>query len=30
MAVFAIYLRERGSAESKPVGTPHDATGETN
>ena len=26
-AVFAIYLRQRGSAESKPVGAPHDATG---
>jgi hypothetical protein len=27
MAVLAVYLRERGSAESKPVGAPHDATG---
>ncbi len=27
MAVFGIYLRERGSPESKPVGAPHDATG---
>jgi hypothetical protein len=27
MAVFAIYLRQRGSPESKPVGTPHEATG---
>jgi hypothetical protein len=26
-AVLAIYLRERGSPESKPVGAPHDATG---
>ncbi|MFN2611960.1 MAG: DUF6766 family protein [Solirubrobacterales bacterium] len=26
-AVFAIYLRQRGSPESKPVGAPHDATG---
>jgi hypothetical protein len=26
MAVFAIYLRERGSPESKPVGVPHGAT----
>ncbi|MBW8731643.1 MAG: hypothetical protein JF622_11845 [Terrabacter sp.] len=26
MAVFAIYLRERGSPESKPVGMPHDVT----
>jgi membrane protein implicated in regulation of membrane protease activity len=29
MAAFAVYLRERGSAESKPVGAPHDATGGT-
>jgi membrane protein implicated in regulation of membrane protease activity len=27
MAVFAIYLRQRGSPESKPVGAPHDRTG---
>ncbi|HSC92566.1 MAG TPA: DUF6766 family protein [Gaiellaceae bacterium] len=27
MAVFSIFLRARGSAESKPVGEPHDATG---
>ncbi|HEX2087374.1 MAG TPA: DUF6766 family protein [Solirubrobacteraceae bacterium] len=27
MAVFAIWLRQRGSPESKPVGSPHDATG---
>ncbi len=27
MAIFAVYLRQRGSPESKPVGTPHDATG---
>jgi hypothetical protein len=27
MAVFAIYLRERGSPESKPVGAAHAATG---
>jgi hypothetical protein len=27
MAVFAIYLRERGSPESKPVGAPHASTG---
>lgn len=26
MVVFAIYLRERGSPESKPVGTPHHET----
>jgi hypothetical protein len=25
--VLAIYLRQRGSPESKPVGAPHDATG---
>jgi hypothetical protein len=30
MAVFAIYLRQRGSAESKPVGAPHEETGRTN
>jgi hypothetical protein len=29
MAVLAVYLRERGSAESKPVGEPHDSTGVT-
>jgi hypothetical protein len=28
MAAFAIYLRQRGSPESKPVGAPHSATGE--
>jgi len=27
MAVFTIYLRQRGSPESKPVGAPHDDTG---
>lgn len=27
MAVLAIYLRQRGSPESKPVGSSHDATG---
>jgi hypothetical protein len=27
MAVFSIYLRQRGSPESKSVGAPHDATG---
>ncbi len=26
-AVFAIFLRQRGSPESKPVGAPHDSTG---
>jgi hypothetical protein len=30
MAVFAVYLRQRGSPESKAVGARHDATGETN
>jgi hypothetical protein len=30
MAVFAIYLRQRGSAESKPTGAPHDETGSSN
>jgi hypothetical protein len=27
MAVFTIYLRQRGSPQSKPVGEPHEATG---
>src|SRR4051812_42096983 len=27
MVIFAVYLRQRGSPESKPVGAPHDATG---
>jgi hypothetical protein len=27
MAVFSIYLRQRGSPESKPVGAPHQETG---
>ena len=27
MAVLAVYLRQRGSPESKPVGSPHDVTG---
>jgi hypothetical protein len=27
MAVLSIYLRQRGSPESKPVGSPHDTTG---
>jgi hypothetical protein len=27
MAILAVYLRQRGSAESKPVGAPHTATG---
>jgi hypothetical protein len=26
MAVFTVYLRQRGSPESKPVGSPHDET----
>ncbi len=29
MAVLAIYLRQRSSPEPKPVGAPHDATGQT-
>jgi hypothetical protein len=27
MAILAVYLRQRGSPESKPVGAPHTATG---
>jgi Domain of unknown function (DUF6766) len=27
MAVFTVYLRQRGSPESKPVGAPHNQTG---
>ncbi|WP_327323433.1 hypothetical protein OG735_13600 [Streptomyces sp. NBC_01210] len=27
MAILSVYLRQRGSPESKPVGTPHTATG---
>jgi hypothetical protein len=27
MAILSVYLRQRGSAESKPVGAPHDTTG---
>jgi hypothetical protein len=27
MAILSVYLRQRGSPESKPVGTPHDSTG---
>ena len=27
MAVLSIYLRQRGSPESKPVGAPHSSTG---
>jgi hypothetical protein len=27
MVVFSIFLRERGSPESKPVGASHEATG---
>jgi hypothetical protein len=26
MAVLSVYLRQRGSPESKPVGSPHEAT----
>jgi hypothetical protein len=27
MVVLSIYLRQRGSSQSKPVGAPHEATG---
>jgi hypothetical protein len=27
MAILSVYLRQRGSPESKPVGSPHEATG---
>ena len=27
MAILSVYLRQRGSPESKPVGAPHEATG---
>ena len=27
MSILAVYLRQRGSPESKPVGAPHEATG---
>jgi hypothetical protein len=27
MVILAVYLRQRGSPESKPVGTPHESTG---
>ena len=30
MAIFSVFLRQRGSAESKPVGAPHEATGVEN
>jgi Domain of unknown function (DUF6766) len=30
MVMFSIYLRQRGSPESKPVGAPHTQTGRTN
>jgi hypothetical protein len=30
MAIFAVFLRHRGSAESKPVGAAHEATGVPN
>jgi hypothetical protein len=29
MAIFSVYLRQRGSPESKPVGVPHAETGQT-
>jgi hypothetical protein len=28
MAIFSVYLRQRGSSQSKPVGAPHEATAE--
>jgi hypothetical protein len=28
MAIFSVYLRQRGSSQSKPVGSPHESTGE--
>ena len=27
MAIFSVYLRQRGSSQSKPVGEPHERTG---
>ena len=27
MAILSVYLRQRGSPESKPVGAPHPSTG---
>jgi hypothetical protein len=30
MVVLSIYLRQRGSSQSKPVGTAHEKTGEEN
>jgi hypothetical protein len=27
MAVLSVFLRQRGSSQSKPVGSPHSATG---
>jgi hypothetical protein len=30
LVIFAVFLRARGSTESKPVGTPHDSTGVSN
>jgi hypothetical protein len=29
MAIFSVYLRQRGSPESKPVGAPHEATAQS-
>ncbi|WP_309117431.1 DUF6766 family protein [Saccharothrix sp.] len=29
MAIFSVYLRQRGSSESKPVGSPHNTTDES-
>ena len=28
MVIFSVYLRQRGSSQSKPVGAPHEATAE--
>jgi hypothetical protein len=28
MVIFSVYLRQRGSSQSKPVGAPHQATAE--
>jgi hypothetical protein len=27
MAIFSVFLRQRGSSQSKPVGEPHETTG---
>jgi hypothetical protein len=28
MVIFSVYLRQRGSSQSKPVGAPHGSTAE--